>query len=80
MKDISRFFESDDKFVAKIAKMAASTKEYYEAGKLTSEEYSNILDNIEKMYEIEKEAGSIERKKLLEDVIKTVRMVLPLLK
>lgn len=80
MKDISRFFGSDDKFVAKITKMAASTKEYYDSGRLTDEEYSNILENIEKMYEIEKEAGSIERKKLLEDAIKAVRMVLPLLK
>jgi len=80
MKDISRFFSSDDEFVAKISKMAAATKEYYEAGKLTDEEYSNILENIEKMYEIEKDTDSIERKKLLEDAIKTVRMVLPMLK
>ena len=80
MKDISRFFGSDDKFVAKITKMAASTKEYYEDGKLTDEEYTNILENIEKMYEIEKEAGSIERKKLLTDAMNAIRMVLPILK
>lgn len=80
MNDISRFFGSDDEFVSKTTKMAAMTKEYYQSGKITDEEYSNILDNIEKMYEIEKQASSIERKKLLEDIINAVRMVLPLLK
>lgn len=80
MKDISKFLSSDDKFIAKITKMASSTKDYYEAGKLTDEEYSNILENIETMYQIEKEASTIERKKLLEETIKIIRAILPILK
>jgi hypothetical protein len=80
MTDISKFLSSDDKFVSKITKMAVSAKQYYDNGKLTEVEYENILKNIETMYEIEKEASSIERKKLLEEAINVIRTVMSFIK
>ena len=76
MLDINRLLGSDDKFIAKIAKMALSAREYFDAGKLSEEEYDNISTNIQSMYEIEKQASTIERKKLLDDAIKVIKSVL----
>lgn len=76
MLDINVLLSSNDKFVVKIAKMALSAREYFDAGKLSEEEYNNISEKIQSMYEIEKQASSIERKKLLDDAIKVIKSIL----
>ena len=79
MVNISKYLKSDDKFIVKIIKMAQSTKDYHMQGKLTNEEYSNNLENIEMTYEVEVLSSNIERKKLLSDAINIIRSILPVL-